>query len=365
MSKLAVLEDRKLADRYRALRRRVGRLVGSNYDLSNRCNLRCEGCLFFEGDDPARLREAGSDEEWDRFFAAEAARGVNWGYFAGAEPALVPARLRSAHRRIGRGVVLTNGTIRIPADITFRVHVSVWGDKEHSERLRGADVLEKAIANYAGDERAVFVYTISAQNIDRIVPTVALLAGYRLPVTFNYFSPTSTYLAKLGSSAGHDQNYFRFSRAEDNLVLGPADFAAARAALATVKAVFPETVKYSLAYDGWVSRPEGVYDVDPATGLARDCGNRLTAHFRHYNADMSLNEGKCCSPNIECRSCRAYLQSYATFLTRHGEFARDPASFAMWLDVWELWTDLFLRPQEADMVRAAACERSAGGARLN
>ncbi len=347
MEKLSGPDGRELTRRYRDLRRRVGRLVGSNYDLTNRCNLRCEGCLFFAGEDSSKDRSAGSDDDWERFFAAEAARGVNWGYFAGAEPALVLGRLRSARRHIAKGVVFTNGTIRIPGDIRYRLHVSVWGDEEHSERLRGANVLAKAIKNYADDDRAIFVYTISAQNLDRIVPTVALLARHRAIVTFNYYSPTTTYLEKLRSAARHDEEYFRFSSRRDNLVLGPDHFAAARRAVATAQAAFPGTTRYSLDYDRWITRPGGLYDIDAVTGVARDCGNRLTAHFRHYNADMSINEGKCCSPNIDCGSCRAYAQSYATFLTRHREFARDAQSFRTWLEVWDLWTDLFMGPEQA------------------
>lgn len=43
------------AARYESLRRAVGRLRTSNYDISRTCNLRCEGCLFFSGADAADL----------------------------------------------------------------------------------------------------------------------------------------------------------------------------------------------------------------------------------------------------------------------------------------------------------------------
>src|SRR5690606_25585328 len=80
--------DPALAARSRQLRRLSAHLAGSNYDVSRVCNLRCEGCLFFEGDDFQSHADDRSDAEWDAFFAAEAARGVNFPYFAGAEPAL-------------------------------------------------------------------------------------------------------------------------------------------------------------------------------------------------------------------------------------------------------------------------------------
>ena len=107
-------------------------------------------------------------------------------------------------------------------------------------------------------------------------------------------------------------------------------------------AAFPDAVVYSLDYDRWVTQPGGLHAIDPLTGIAMNCGNRLTSHFRHYNVDLSVNAGKCCSPNIDCRDCRAYAQGYATFLTRHREFARDPEMFRRWLEVWRLWARLFL-----------------------
>lgn len=78
--------------RYQELRARVGRLVPSNYDISDTCNLRCEGCLFFDGADRLGHDDAADDAAWDAFFAAEGARGVNFAYLAGAEPTLAPGQ---------------------------------------------------------------------------------------------------------------------------------------------------------------------------------------------------------------------------------------------------------------------------------
>src|SRR5579875_2703375 len=103
---------------FRHLRRHVGRLVTSNYDLTDRCNLQCEGCLFFAGDDYKRYRKENDLGRWREFFRAERERGVNFGYFAGAEPSLEIERLRIADAFIDRGVVFTNGLIRLPDDIS-------------------------------------------------------------------------------------------------------------------------------------------------------------------------------------------------------------------------------------------------------
>src|SRR3569623_1821452 len=213
--------------RYGEIRARVGRLEPSNYDISDTCNLRCEGCLFFDGADRHGHDDAADDAAWDRFFAAAGARGVNFAYIAGAEPALVPNRLRSAHRHIANGVIFTNGTRRIPPEIDFRIHVSVWGAPAENARLRGADNVTKAIRHYAGDPRATFIYTIGRTNIADNFETARVMHAAGCTLSFNYFSPTTTYLGKLAAQSGADE-YFKISSADQNLVLTRDAFAAAR-----------------------------------------------------------------------------------------------------------------------------------------
>lgn len=343
----------ELMTRFRALRGRISRLVSSNYDISDRCNLKCEGCLFFEGDDYLRYKDSHDDRAWDDFFAAEAARGVNFAYIAGAEPALEPNRLHMAVKHIPAGVILTNGTKRVPADIDFRIHVSIWGAPAQTKALRGADSTAKAMRLYAGDPRVVFVYTVSALNIGDIYETASRLHDGGFKMTFNYFSPTTSYLEKLATDAGNDGQYFRVSGRDQNMILTDQHFRNARAEMERAMQDFGDTVVYSLDYDDWITASGGVYDVDPLTGIARDCGNRRTPTHRHYNVDQSESQQKCCSPNIDCRECRAYLQSYATYLNRFAATRREPEQFARWLSVWETWASLFLPLRsEVDAVSA-------------
>jgi len=328
--------------RYRWLRKNIGMLVPSNYDISNKCNLKCEGCLFFEGDDYGNYKDANDDLSWDSFFADEASRGVNFAYIAGAEPSLELNRIRLAAKHIRSGVVFTNGTRRIPDDINYQIHISLWGGQEQTEYLRGFDTTLRAIQNYANDPRAHFVYTINSVNINEIYKTAQRLhdAGQRL--TFSYFSPTVKYLRKLADGTANDGSFFRFSQAERNLIMTVDDFRRARQAIVQVLSDFGETIVYSLDYDDWISNPDGVYTLDPETGVALDCGMRETFHHRHYNVDLTPSLEKCCSPNVSCSGCRAYAQGYGTFLHRFRGRRKDSSQFAQWLAVWELWVRLFL-----------------------
>src|SRR5215467_2687767 len=131
--------DPTLRIRYARLRHYASGVVGSNYDVSDRCNLKCEGCLYFEGADRNGHNDSAEDAAWESLFASERARGVNFAYLAGAEPALAPERLRLAAQHIGRGVIFTNGTVRIDERLPFLLHISVWGDEASTPALRGAD----------------------------------------------------------------------------------------------------------------------------------------------------------------------------------------------------------------------------------
>lgn len=336
---------------FAVLRRRVGRLVTSNYDLAARCNLHCEGCLFFAGDDYKQYREVTDPEAWRAFFRSERDRGVNFGYFAGAEPSLELARLRIADEYIDRGVIFSNGLIPIPRDISFRIHVSIWGDEAQSIQTRGAGNL-KALKHYRDDPRVAFVFTVTATNIHTIHPIAQAVRDEGGAITFNFFSPTTKYLNARARLDAEDSRFFRHRGTSATPVLEAADLQRATDEIFRAIADFPEAVLYSPHFHHWVTQPEGLYELDPVTGIARNCGNRLSERHRHYNVDLSATAAKCCSPNIDCSQCRAYAMSYATFLKAQATPRVRAAASAEWLDVWDVWARLFLGEADAALAHA-------------
>ena len=65
----------------------AGSMKSSLIDITNKCNLRCEGCYYFtEKMDEHKKME--SEEEFDLFIQSELARGVNMFTVVGGEPAL-------------------------------------------------------------------------------------------------------------------------------------------------------------------------------------------------------------------------------------------------------------------------------------
>lgn len=319
------------------MRASAGHIRPSQYDISNTCNLTCEGCLFFAGDDHLDHARITDVARIDAFFAGEAARGVNFLQFAGAEPALAQPTLRIAARHVGRGVVFTNGTVKIARDIPFRLHVSVWGLGEQAQALRGADVVAKAVRNYRGDPRALFVFTVNAGNVEAIPDVAAYCAEAGVPLTFNHFANTLAYERWLAGERA-DPDYFRLGERGADMAHTPASLARAWALIGQAMERHPQTVVYSRAFGRRIHDPHGLYEIDPDSGQASDCGSRVDAHYRHFHADLAdAGDVKCCAPNIDCATCRLYQQSLSTLLGRLDRFAGADDGLAEWLELWEFW----------------------------
>lgn len=331
--------DKPILNRIRKIQSRLGRIVAGSYDISDTCNLQCDGCLYFEHDEIPPAAPL-SDAQWENMFAAEARRGVNFCYMSGAEPSFAIDRIRTAQRHIPRGVLFTNGVTRIPDDIHFRVHISVWGLGETGKSLRMADVLPKALENYRGDPRAVLVFTISAINIADIVPTAALAQCYGLPLTFSYFSPTTSYLHKLAASPPPSHTrYFHISDATRNPIMQADDYARAAKAIRQAMDLYPETVEYSPVYDEWVTQ-KSIYMIDPQTGIALNCGVIQSGQI-HHTIDHGTHM-KCCSPYLDCAHCRAYAMAYTTFFSRLRNTLASEQAQQAWLEAREIWVRIFM-----------------------
>lgn len=318
------------------------------YEISDRCNLKCEGCYYF---DPGTYREgvgtrAHFDAEWDGFLEREAARNVTMPYFLGAEPALEQRRLIAAARHFRRGNLGTNGTIALDPEIPFRISISAWAaDEADDARLRGGSVLRKALRLYRGDERAIVLYTVNPTTIDQVPEIARACQDHGLPLTFNLWSPTTSLLERLRSFAGNDDAFFRISRPDQSLELGSDDLMRVREALDDAIEQFPETVIYSHAYNRWSTREGPLYDIDPDTGIAKDCASRIVGSFRYYGLDLQSQAVKCCTPAMECRSCRMYSGGLSSQFTPTAEQVATAGDFTEWLDMVLTIGRIFLRPE--------------------
>lgn len=137
-------------------------------------------------------------------------------------------------------------------------------------------------------------------------------------------------------------NYFRFSQDEDNLPLGHNELARSQALATEAMDYYPHAILYNHDFNQRVHNPDGLYSIDPATGNASSCAARVTSHYRYFHVDLQdAGEVKCCTPNIDCRSCRLYGQSLGSAQQRQTGRSRRGADFDTWMKLWKLWHLLF------------------------
>jgi MoaA/NifB/PqqE/SkfB family radical SAM enzyme len=319
------------------------RIIISGYDVTRRCNLRCEGCFFFEGDRADGYADDVDLEAYRRFFRAERERGITYPHLAGAEPALVQDRLRAAAESFDQGLVYTNGTLPIDPDLPFMLHISVWGNRETDRKYRGADVLGKALELYGGDDRAIFMYTMNHGNIDHLPEIVRMVHDAGSRISFSHYSPTRLYNRKLAGTDERRTRTFRISTAQDNLCLNDLDLDRARRVADEMMAGFPDTVVYSPYYNETVSAPGPLFAIDAQTGMATDCPILNKPYHRQYHTDLSWDDSECCIPNVDCRSCRHYVSVYSLVMDRMRDHLASRQSFVCWLDVVDTWLALHVR----------------------
>ena len=287
----------------------------STYDMTNRCNIRCDGCYYYAGDKQFAIDNS-DPTVWRELMRQEKARGITFVVLAGAEPALVPGLLQACYDEIPLGCIATNGVKRIEASVGYKIHVSVWGNDATSLRVRKQKhMLEKQIDNYRGDSRAVFVYTFTRDNIDEAAPVIEQLSDNGCKVTFNMFSAPEAYDGLLRHT-------------EETL-------ARTRATMIELLERYPRQVlfsPYSVVAHTHKLGLHALYSCPyPRMNPSTDIG--LGRSFRQYRSDLTWDrEASCCVPDTDCTDCRHYAAGSAVVTSKLYRHATDPDTFKAWLD---------------------------------
>ena len=287
----------------------------STYDMTNRCNIRCDGCYYYEGEKQF-ARENSDPAAWQQLMQGEKARGITYVVLAGAEPSLVPDLLEICFQEMPLGCIASNGFKRIPDSVGYKIHVSVWGNDETSLRIRKAKhLLLRQIENYRKDPRAVFVYTFTKSNIDEVREVVETLADQGCKATFNVFSAPIGYDGPLR----HDRE----------------SLSRMRKIMLELMASFPDHILFSPYNVVAHTHRLGLHDLYacsyPRMNLSTDIG--LGRSFRQYHADLSWDRSvACCVPDTDCEDCRHYAAGSAIVTARLYRHATDPMTFKSWLD---------------------------------
>ncbi len=303
----------------------------STYDMTSRCNIRCEGCYYYTGE--KQFTDDNRDpDQWRRLLEAEKERGITFVVLAGAEPSLVPDLCRVCHGVIPLGAIATNGLKPIPRDIDYRIHISVWGNDRTSRAIRNApDMLVRQMENYRDDPRAIFVYTFTPQNIAEAEEVTGLLADNNMQITFNMFSAPVGYRGPLRHTG--------------------ESLTRTREMMTRLLADFPQTVVFSpyniLAH----TEEQGLHALfgcsyprmNPSTAIG------LGRSFRQYRTNLDWDrQAACCVPDTDCEDCRHYAAGSAVVTARLYRHADDPVTFAGWLDYVDTYLAVWVRGYTRD-----------------
>jgi hypothetical protein len=323
-----IIADPVIRERWEKVRKYFF-LRESTYDMSNRCNIRCEGCYYFAGE--KQFAEENRDREaWRQLLKAEKERGITFVVLAGAEPSLVPELCEVCYGEIPLGAIASNGLKSLPREIDYRIHISVWGNDRTSLAIRKApDMLVRQMENYQNDPRAVFVYTFTPVNIDEAREVTKLLAKGGLKITFNMFSSPVGYTGPLRHT--------------------PETLARTEQVMTELLAEFPETVLFSPYNIVAHTRQQGLHALFscsyPRMNKSTDIG--LGRSFRQYRTDLQWDrDAACCVPDTDCDDCRHYAAGSAVVTARMYRHATDPVTFSAWLDYVDTYLAVWVKGYE-------------------
>ncbi len=307
----------------------------STYDVATRCNLRCDGCYYYEGDKQF-VQECRDPAAWTELMNSEKARGITYVVLAGAEPALNPQVISACHDVIPLGAIATNGTKPIAESVGYRIHISVWGDDTTSQRVRGArNLLDQQMAIWEGDRRAVFVYTFTRHNVDEAEATVGRLVDKGCPVTFNMFSAPVGYTGDLRHT--------------------PESLEETRRAMCALSEAHPQHVLHTPYNAVAHTHARGLHDLFGCTYPRRNSSELigLGRTFRQYRSNMEWDrDAACCVPDTDCDDCRHYAAGSAVVTARLQRHATDPSRFRAWLD----YVDTYLAVWVMDYTKGSTLE---------
>ncbi len=286
----------------------------STYDMTNRCNIRCEGCYYYEGD--KQFAGERDPAAWRELMRAEKARGITYVVLAGAEPSLVPELCEVCFQEMPLGTIATNGLNFIPESIDYKIHISVWGNDATSFKIRNAkNMLLRQIDNYQDDPRAVFVYTFTRSNIDQAREVAGILTEHGCKLTFNMFSAPVGYDGPLRHTV--------------------SSLNQTRKIMIDLLEEYPAGVLFSHYNAVAHTHPSGLHDLyscpyprmNPSTAIG------LGRSFRQYRTDLTWDRAAaCCVPDTDCVDCRHYASGSAVVTARLFRHAADPDTFKAWLD---------------------------------
>ena len=327
MITVSSLLDDHWYERYKTISRL--NIRSSIYDVTNRCNLRCQGCFFFSSGEHEVASEEKDIEKWHAFVNKEMERGVNLAILIGGEPTLCLDRVEAFYKRLPT-FCATNGLIKVPRDRfpDMMVGISLWGDADDESILRGKDTFKISSANYAGDPHAYYLYTITPKQLGKTERIIRKIKDVGLKVHMQLLS--------------NDEKV-------DGFTWQPEELIAVREEMDELLDRYPETVISSKYYHeiittgtmlgrpfGWLECPSVTEPIDKREPRPK----RLT-NFIRWSSDLKTMHRCCTSETRDCSTCKDGAAHMSWVMVNKRAHIKTAKDLQNWIEVYEMFAKLY------------------------
>ncbi|MDM8540610.1 radical SAM protein [Desulfococcaceae bacterium HSG9] len=327
MKTVSSLLNQEWYERYK----RISRLNirSSIYDVTNRCNLRCQGCFFFSSGEDKAAPEETDIRKWETFIDKEKERGVNLAILIGGEPTLCLDRVEAFYKRLP-SFCATNGLIKLPRDRfpDLMVGISLWGDEDDEKALRGKDTFSISSKNYEGDPNTYYLYTITPRQIDRTERIIKKIQDVGLKAHLQLLS--------------NDENADGFSWREE-------EFRDIRDEMDAMLDTYPKTLISSKYYHKVITtgtmmgRPFGWNECPSVTEYFdnRNPRPKRLIHFVRWASDLKTMHRCCTSETRDCTTCKDGAAHMSWVMVNKRAHIRTPQDLQGWIEVYEMFAKLY------------------------
>jgi hypothetical protein len=300
----------------------------SIYDVNNVCNLRCKGCFYFSSDQH-KVEDEKDLGKLKAFIEKEKERGINYAILIGGEPSLSMDRLDVWYANI-KCSSATNGLKKIPRDRfpAMRVGISLWGDDQYEEELRGKNTFKISRENYKGDPNVYYLYTITPRSADQVETVTKKIGDAGLRVHYQLFS--------------NDQHVPGFDWTEDVLkrLCDMMDDQLEKYPGIVVSSKYYHRVLTTQTLlgrrFGWSECPSVSEAVDDRAPKVK----RLMS-FNSYASDLKTIHRCCTSVTRDCTTCHDGAATMSWIMVNKREHMQSAEDFANWVDVTHMFAKLY------------------------
>lgn len=314
---------------------RYDRIKGLNirssiYDVTNKCNLRCKGCFFYSSDQHQVADDEPDLAKWEEFIINEKERGVNNAILIGGEPTLFLDRVELFYKHMNT-YMATNGLIKVPRDRfpDMMVGVSLWGNDEHEEKLRGKKTFSISLNHYRGDKKFYYLYTITPNNLNLIEEITKKIKDAGVKVHYQLYS----------NDEGVDG--FDFSPAERKRLQDKLD---------EMLDKYPQTViscryYHEILVNNTLMGRQWGWNECPSVSLSHDTRDltevKRLIGFYSYASDLKTYHRCCTSDTRDCRTCNDGAAKMSWVMVNKRLHMKSRKDFANWIDVTEMFAKLY------------------------